>query len=414
MTTMTNVYKELKSRGFIAQTSHPEELETLFQNENVTFYCGFDITADSLHVGHMIPVMAMKHLQNAGHRPLVVIGGGTTMIGDPSGKSEMRNILTKDTINMYKEGIRPQLAKMLDFGEGKALMLDNADWLLKLNYIDFLREIGAHFSVNRMLTAETYRARLEREGGGLSFIELNYMIIQSYDFLNLNREYGCKVQIGGDDQWSNILNGADLIRRVDRKQAYAMTIPLITNADGTKMGKTVAGALWLDPNRTTPYEFYQYWRNTQDADVKKYLALLTMLPMDEIDRLGSAEGSAINESKKVLAYEITKLIHGEAAAHEAAKSAQALFSGGGDNSAMPTTTITAAELETGLPIMDALVLTKQCPSKSDARRQVQQGGVAVNDEKVTTIDHVLTSSDIVDGKIIIRKGKKDYHAVTVG
>ena len=336
------------------------------------------------------------------------------MIGDPSGKSEMRNILTKDTINMYKEGIRPQLAKMLDFGEGKALMLDNADWLLKLNYIDFLREIGAHFSVNRMLTAETYRARLEREGGGLSFIELNYMIIQSYDFLNLNREYGCKVQIGGDDQWSNILNGADLIRRVDRKQAYAMTIPLITNADGTKMGKTVAGALWLDPNRTTPYEFYQYWRNTQDADVKKYLALLTMLPMDEIDRLGSAEGSAINESKKVLAYEITKLIHGEAAAHEAAKSAQALFSGGGDNSAMPTTTITAAELETGLPIMDALVLTKQCPSKSDARRQVQQGGVAVNDEKVTTIDHVLTSSDIVDGKIIIRKGKKDYHAVTVG
>jgi len=357
--------------------------------------------------------MMMMHLQNAGHRPLVIMGGGTTMIGDPSGKTEMRNMLSKETIETYKDGIRPQLAKLLDFSEGKALMLDNADWLLKLNYIDFLREIGAHFSVNKMLTAETYKARLNRPDGGLSFIELNYMIIQSYDFLALNREYGCKVQIGGDDQWSNILSGADLIRRVDRKQAFAMTIPLITNSDGTKMGKTVAGALWLDPNRTSPYEFYQYWRNTQDGDVKKYLALLTMLPMEEVERLGSAEGSAINESKKVLAYEITKLIHGDAAAEEAAKSAQALFSGGGDNSAMPTTTVPEADLQAGIPIMDALTFTKLCASKSDARRMVQQGGVAVNGEKVAGIEHVLQPTDLQDGKIIIRKGKKDYHAIVI-
>jgi len=411
---MSNVFKELQQRGFIAQTSHPEELEALLNNEKVTFYAGFDITADSLHAGHLMPMMMMVHLQRAGHRPLILMGGGTTMIGDPSGKTEMRNMLTKETIDMYKLGIRPQLEKLFDFGEGKALMLDNADWLLKLQYIDFLREIGAHFSVNRMLTAETYRARLEREGSGLSFIELNYMIIQSYDFLHLNRTYGCKVQIGGDDQWSNILSGADLIRRVDRKQAYAVTIPLITNADGSKMGKTVAGALWLDPNKTTPYEFYQYWRNTQDADVKKYLALLTLLPMEEVERLGSAEGSAINESKKVLAYEITKLIHGQEAAEEAAKAAGALFAGGGDNSAMPTTTVTSAELEAGIPILDALTLTKLCPSKSEARRLVQQGGISINNEKVTSIDHNLQPSDLQEGKIIIRKGKKDYHAIKLG
>jgi len=408
---MSNIFQELQKRGFIAQTSHPEELEALFANESVTFYAGFDITADSLHAGHLMPMMMMVHLQKAGHRPLILIGGGTTMIGDPSGKTEMRSMLTKETIDIYKKGIRPQLEKLFDFGEGKALMLDNADWLLKLNYIDFLREIGAHFSVNRMLTAETYRARMERPDGGLSFIELNYMIIQSYDFLALNREYGCKVQIGGDDQWSNILSGADLIRRVDRKQAYAMTIPLLLNATGNKMGKTEAGAVWLDPNRTSPYEFYQYWRNTQDADVKKYLALLTLLPMDEVERLGSAEGSAINESKKVLAYEITKLIHGEAAAEEAAKSAQALFAGGGDNSAMPQTAVASENLEAGLLIIDALTLTGLCASKSVARRLVQQGGVAVNNEKITEIEHKLLPTDLKDGKIIIRKGKKDYHAI---
>ena len=408
---MSNVFKELQQRGFIQQTSHPEELEALFANEKVTLYGGFDITADSLHAGHLMPMMMMVHLQKAGHRPLVLMGGGTTMIGDPSGKTEMRSILTKETIDTFKKGIRPQLEKLFDFGEGKAMMLDNADWLLKLNYIDFLREIGAHFSVNRMLTAETYRARMDREGGGLSFIELNYMIIQSYDFLHLSREYGCKVQIGGDDQWSNILSGADLIRRVDRKQAYAMTIPLLLNAAGKKMGKTEDGALWLDPNRTSPYEFYQYWRNTHDADVKRYLALLTMLPMEEVEHLGSAQGSAINESKKILAYEITKLIHGEAAAEEAAKSAQALFAGGGDNSAMPTTTVTEEVLEAGILITDALTLTKQSPSKSEARRLVQGGGISVNNEKVNSIDHKITTADLQDGKIIIRKGKKDYHAI---
>ena len=411
---MSNVFHELQKRGFIQQTSHPEELEKLFANESVTFYAGFDITADSLHAGHLMPMMMMVHLQKAGHRPLVLVGGGTTMIGDPSGKTEMRSILTKETIDMYKKGIRPQLEKLFDFSEGKALMLDNADWLLKLNYIDFLREIGSHFSVNRMLTADAYKARMERPDGGLSFIELNYMIIQSYDFLVLNREYGCKVQIGGDDQWSNILSGADLIRRIDRKQAYAMTIPLLLNADGKKMGKTEAGALWLDPIRTSPYEFYQYWRNTHDADVKKYLALLTLLPMEEVERLGSVEGSAINESKKVLAYEITKLIHGETAAQEAAKASQALFSGGGDTSSMPSTSVKFEELEAGIPILDALTLTKLCPSKSEARRLVQQGGASVNDAKITSLDHKLTHADLADGKIIIRKGKKDYHAIKPG
>jgi len=410
---MSNVFQELQQRGFIAQTSHPEELEALFANEKVTCYVGVDLTADSIHAGHLMPIIMMMHLQKAGHRPIIVMGGGTTMIGDPSGKTEMRSMLTRETIETYKNGIRPQLAKLLDFSEGKALMLDNADWLMKLNYIDFLREIGAHFSVNRMLTAETYRARLDRPDGGLSFIELNYMIIQSYDFLALNREYDCKVQIGGDDQWSNILSGADLIRRVDRKQAFAMTIPLITTADGKKMGKTEAGALWLDPNRTSPYEFYQYWRNAQDADVKKYLALMTFLPMDEVERLGSAQGSAINESKKVLAYEVTKLIHGDAAADEAAKSAEALFSGFGDNSAMPSITVSEAELQAGIPILDALTLTKLCSTKSEARRLVQQGGVSVNSEKVTALEHVLLSGDLQDGKIIIRKGKKDYYAIKV-
>jgi len=409
---MSNIFQELQKRGFIAQTSHPEELEALFNNESVTCYVGVDPTADSIHVGHFVPIMMMMHLQKAGHRPIVVVGGGTTMIPDPTGKTELRKILSAEEISANKQALKAQLGKYLDFGEGKAIMLDNADWLLPLNYIDFLREIGMHFSVNRMLSAETYRARMDRPDGGLSFIELNYMIIQSYDFLALHRKYSCKVQIGGDDQWSNILSGADLIRRVDQSKAYALTAPLVLNSDGEKMGKTVAGALWLDPNRTSPYEFYQYWRNVHDADVKRYLALFTLLPMEEVERLGSVEGSAINESKKVLAYEITKLVHGEAAAEDAAKSAQALFAGGGDNSAMPTTAVPGSDLEAGLDIIDALVLTGLCKSKSEARRLVQQGGVAVNNEKVAAIEHKLLPGDLQDGKIIIRKGKKDYHAIT--
>ena len=410
---MPNIFQELKQRGFIQQTSHPEELEALFASERVTVYAGFDPTADSIHIGHMMPMIMLMHLQKAGHRPIVVVGGGTTMIPDPTGKTELRPVLSPEEISENKKALKIQLGKYLDFSEGNAIMVDNADWLLPLNYIDFLREIGSHFSVNKMLSAETYRARIDREGGGLSFIELNYMIIQSYDFLVLNRQYGCKVQIGGDDQWGNILSGADLIRRVDRKKAYALTLPLILNSDGTKMGKTVAGALWLDPKKTSPYEFYQHWRNTHDADVKRFLALLTMLPMEEVERLGSAQGSAINESKKVLAYEITKLIHGQAAAEEAAKSAQALFAGGGDNNAMPQTTVTQAELEAGLPIIDALTLSGLCASKSVARRLVQQGGVAVNNEKIADIEHKLTTGDMKDGKIIIRKGKKDYHAIVL-
>ncbi|MCL2377612.1 MAG: tyrosine--tRNA ligase [Defluviitaleaceae bacterium] len=410
---MSNVFQELQKRGFIQQTSHPEELEALFASESVTVYAGFDPTADSIHVGHLIPLLMLMHMQKAGHRPIVVVGGGTTMIPDPTGKTELRKFISPEEIGENKKALKAQLGRYLDFSEGKALMLDNADWLLQLNYIDFLRDIGAHFSVNRMLSAETYRARMDREGGGLSFIELNYMIIQSYDFLALHRKYNCKVQIGGDDQWSNILSGADLIRRVDQGKAYAMTAPLVLNSEGEKMGKTVAGALWLDPERTSPYEFYQYWRNVHDADVKRYLALFTFLPMEEVERLGSAEGSAINESKKILAYEITKLIHGETAAEEAAKSAAALFAGGGDNSAMPQTTITAAELEAGLSIIDALTLTGLCPSKSVARRLVQQGGVAVNNEKIADMEHKLNSSDLDNGKIIIRKGKKDYHAIVV-
>jgi len=410
---MNNVFHELQKRGFIAQTSHPEELEALFANESVTVYAGFDPTADSIHVGHLVPLIMLMHMQKAGHRPIVVVGGGTTMIPDPTGKTELRKFISPEEIGENKKALKAQLGKYLDFSEGKALMLDNADWLLQLNYINFLRDIGAHFSVNRMLSAETYRARLEREGGGLSFIELNYMIIQSYDFLALYRNYNCKVQIGGDDQWSNILSGADLIRRVDQGKAYAMTAPLILNSEGEKMGKTVAGALWLDPKRTSPYEFFQYWRNVHDADVKRYLALFTMLPMEEVERLGSAEGSAINESKKVLAYEATKLIHGEEAAEEAVKSAQALFAGGGDNSAMPQTTVTTVELEAGLSIIDALTLTGLCASKSVARRLVQQGGVAVNNVKISDIEHKLLPSDLQEGKIIIRKGKKDYHAIVV-
>jgi len=406
-----NIFKELQARGFIAQTSHPEELEALLANEKITVYCGFDPTADSIHVGHLVPLVMLMHLQRAGHRPIVVVGGGTTMIPDPTGKSELRQFISKDQIGENKKALKAQLGKYLDFSEGKALMVDNADWLLDLNYIDFLRDIGAHFSVNRMLSAETYRARLDREGGGLSFIELNYMIIQSYDFLHLHRKYGCQLQVGGDDQWGNILSGADLIRRVDQKKAYAMTAPLVLNAEGEKMGKTVAGALWLDPERTSPYEFYQYWRNVHDADVRQYLALFTMFSLEEVERLAAAKGSAINESKKILAYEVTKLIHGETAAQEAEKSAQALFSGGGDNSAMPTTLVTEAELNAGISILDALTLTKQCPSKSDARRQIEQGGVLINGEKVLTIEFVLNTSNLQDGKIIIRKGKKSYHGI---
>jgi len=410
---MSNVFYELERRGFIQQLTHSDETARLFANESVTCYVGVDPTASSLHVGHLLPLMMMMHLQQAGHRPLIIVGGGTVMVGDPSGKTEMRSMITKDVINENKKGIKAQISKLLDFSDGKALMLDNADWLLTLNYIDFLREIGSNFSVNRMLTADAYKARLERPEGGLSFIELNYMIMQSYDFLFLNRKYGCQVQIGGDDQWSNILSGADLIRRMGQGKAYGVTMPLLVTNDGKKMGKTEDGAVWLDPNRTSPFEFYQFWRNAHDGDVKRFLAFYTMLPFDEIERMCYFEGNEINEAKKILAFEVTKLIHGEVAAKEASNSAQSLFNGGGNDSAVPITYITEMAFQIGLPIVDALIACDLCSSKSDARRLVQQNGLSVNDERVTDINLKLLLTDFIDHKIIIRKGKKDFRVLKI-
>ena len=408
---MNNVFYELQARGFIQQLTHPDETEHLFANESVTCYVGIDPTANSLHVGHLLPLMMMMHLQKAGHRPLIIVGGGTVMVGDPSGKTEMRSLITTDVINENKKGIKAQISKLLDFSEGKALMLDNADWLLSLNYIDFLREIGSHFSVNRMLAADAYKARMERPESGLSFIELNYMIMQSYDFLVLNRNYGCKVQIGGDDQWSNIISGADLIRRVDHDRAYGMTLPLLVTGNGHKMGKTEAGAVWLDPEKTSPYEFYQFWRNVHDGDVKRFLAFYTLLPISEIDRLTSVKGSAINETKKVLAFEVTKLIHGELAAQEAAASAEALFGEGKSGSLMPTTYISENDLAGGLLILDVLVLSGLCASKSAARRLIQQNGLSINEEKIADLNRVLSVEDFVGGEVIVKKGRKEFHSL---
>ena len=409
----TDVFPLIKERGFLQQLSHPEEIAQLFAKESVTCYVGIDPTADSLHIGHLLPLMLMKHLQSAGHRPLIVVGGGTVMVGDPSGKTEMRSLIGVETIEENKRGLRKQLGKLLDFSEGKAELLDNADWLMPLNYISFLREVGSQFSVNRMLQADCYKTRLDRPDGGLSFIELNYMTMQSFDFLHLYREFGCKVQIGGDDQWSNILSGADLIRRLDRGEGHALTVPLIVTSDGRKMGKTEAGAVWLDPDRTSPYEFFQYWRNVNDNDVERFLKFYTMLSIEQINKT-LASNENINEVKKVLAFEVTKMIHGEEEAKKAADAAAALFSGGGDISAMPATDIEAVKLSEGFSIIDALVLTGLCKTRSDARRLIQQGGISVNDLKVSSIDHMLFAHDFQDGRIIIKKGKKDFHALTLG
>ncbi len=408
---MTNVLDTLRERGFVQQLTHDEPLHKLFATERVTAYVGVDPTADSMHVGHMLPIMALAHLQRAGHRPIALMGGGTSMVGDPSGKTEMRKMLTLDDIEQNKKGIRAQMARLLDFSEGQALMLDNADWLLKLNYVDFLREIGSQFSVNRMLTAECFRARMERPDAGLSFIEFNYMLMQAYDFLVQFREYGCKLQIGGDDQWSNILAGTDLIRRLERGEAFGLTLPLITTSSGAKMGKTVDGAVWLDPLKTSPYDFYQYWRNVHDADVERFFALYTFLPMDDVRRLGRAEGQAINESKKVLAFEITKLVHGEEEAMKAQQAAEALFSKGGDDANIPSTLIPAAELEAGISICELMGRCGLTASKSEARRLIQQGGVTINGDKVESSERLVNSADIQDGKVLLKKGKKVFHAV---
>jgi len=404
---MSDVFKVLEERGFIKQYSH-EEVKDILRNEHVTFYTGYDATADSLHVGHYLQLMAMSHMQKAGHRPISLIGGGTTMVGDPSGRSDMRRMMTREDIEYNAERFRAQISKFLDFSDGKAIMEDNANWLLELNYIGVLREIGSMFSVNKMLTAECYKNRLEQ---GLTFLEFNYMIMQAYDFLMLNRKYDCKLQMGGDDQWSNILAGMDLIRRKDKKPAYALTFTLLTTSDGRKMGKTQSGALWLDAKKTSPYDFYQYWRNVDDADVRKCLSLLTFLPMEEIDKLSALKDEEINTAKEILAYETTKQVHGQKEAEEAMKASQALFGGGNDLDSMPTSHLTSDQIEDNKSIVDMLVLTGLAKSKSEGRRLIEGGGIYVNDEKIESIDHMLNTDQISQEGIIIRKGKKNYHRV---
>ena len=403
-----NVMDVLRERGFIAQTVYEDDLYKMLGSEKVTFYVGFDPTADSLHIGHYIPIMAMAHMQRAGHRPIALMGGGTGLVGDPSGKSELRKMLTREDVNHNVECIKKQMSRFLDFSDDKALIVNNADWLTNLNYIDFLREVGVHFSVNRMLTAECYKQRMEK---GLTFLEFNYMLMQSYDFLELFRRYGCRVEMGGDDQWSNILSGADLIRRKERESAFAMTFKLLLTHDGRKMGKTEAGALWLDPAKTTPYAFYQYWRNVDDQDVEKCLALLTFLPMDEVRRLGALQGSEINEAKKVLAYEVTKLVHGEEEAQAAAKASEALFGAGAMAGAVPTTEIST--LEGCKRVIDLMVKAGLCKSLGEGRRLIAGGGVYVNDDKVTEPDQEVSEKDFGAEGLMIRKGKKAFHRIVL-
>ena len=400
------LYEELVARGLIAQVTNEEEVSRLINEGKATFYIGFDPTADSLHVGHFMALCLMKRPQMAGNRPIALIGGGTAMIGDPSGRTDMRSMMTRETIQHNCDCFKKQMERFIEFGEGKAMMVNNADWLLELNYIDFIRDIGACFSVNNMLRAECFKQRMEK---GLSFLEFNYMPMQSYDFYYLYQHYGCNLQFGGNDQWSNMLGGTELIRRKLGKDAHAMTITLLLNSEGKKMGKTAKGAVWLDPNKTSPFDFYQYWRNVDDADVMKCIRMLTFLPLEQIDAMANWEGSQLNEAKSILAYELTKLVHGQEEADKAQAAAKALFGGGSDDSDMPTTVLSAAQLTDGaIAILDLLLACKLAPSKSEARRLVQQGGVFVNDEKVPTIDVKFTADDLKAG-LKIRKGKKVFH-----
>ena len=403
------IYEELKARGLIAQVTDEEQIRDLVNNGKATFYIGFDCTADSLHVGHFMALCLMKRLQMAGNKPIALIGGGTTMIGDPSGRNDMRKMLTKADIDHNAECFKRQMERFIDFGEGKAMMLNNADWLMKLNYIELLREVGACFSVNNMLRAKCYEQRMEK---GLSFLEFNYMIMQSYDFYHMFQEYGCNMQFGGDDQWSNMLGGTELIRRKLGKDAQAMTITLLLNSEGKKMGKTASGAVWLDPNKTTPYEFYQYWRNVGDQDVLKCIRMLTFLPLEQIDEMDKWEGSQLNRAKEILAYELTALVHGEEEAKKAEESAKALFGAGGNNANMPTSTLTDADFENGnINVLSMLVATGLCPSRGEARRLVQQGGVTIDDVKVASIDESLARERFEGEGVIVRKGKKVFHRV---
>ncbi len=403
-----NVYDILKERGFIEQSTNEDEVRKLLGEESVTFYIGFDPTADSLTAGHFLTVMAMSHLQKAGHRPIALVGGGTGMVGDPSHRTDMRQMMTMDTIEHNVNCFKNQLSRFIEFGDDKAIIVNNADWLRNLNYIDFIRSVGVHFSVNRMLSAECFKSRMEK---GLSFFEFNYMLMQSYDFLELNRRYGCKLQLGGSDQWSNIIGGVELIRRMDKKDSYGLTFKLLTTSEGIKMGKTQKGAVWLDPKKTTPYEFFQYWRNVSDKDVEKCLSLLTFLPMDEVRKLGALEGSEINKAKEILAYEVTNIVHGEEEAKKAMEASKALFAGGASGGSIPTTNIEKNTLENGINILDTLLTLKLAPSKSEARRLVEQGGIKVNDIKIDTITHTITLDDFKDNKLLIQKGKKVFHQI---
>ena len=406
------VYDELKARGLIAQTTSEEKIRDLLNNDKITFYIGFDPTADSLHVGHFVQIMVMSWMQKAGHVPIALFGGGTGMIGDPSGKTDMRKMLTKETIDHNIACFQKQMSRLIDFSEGKAIMANNGDWLLNLNYIDFLREVGVHFSVNRMLAAECYKQRLER---GLSFFELNYMLMQSYDFLELNHRYNCVMELGGDDQWSNIIGGVELLRRKEAKEVYGMTFTLLTTSEGKKMGKTEKGAVWLDPEKTSPFEFYQYWRNVDDADVIRCLKILTFLPLEEINELEKLEGGELNKAKEILAYEVTKLIHGEEEAKKAQEGARALFGKGANTDNMPSTAITEADFTDGeIGVLDLMVKTKLAPSRAEGRRLIEQGGVAVDDVKVPSISAKLSlEKDFEKKYVIIKKGKKVFHKVTL-
>ncbi|MBS6241584.1 MAG: tyrosine--tRNA ligase [Roseburia sp.] len=405
------LYDELVARGLIAQVTDEEEIKDLINNGKATFYIGFDPTADSLHVGHFMALCLMKRLQMAGNKPIALIGGGTAMIGDPSGRTDMRQMMTPETIQHNCDCFKKQMSRFIDFSDGKALMVNNADWLMDLNYIDVLREVGAHFSVNRMLTAECYKQRMEK---GLSFLEFNYMIMQSYDFYTLYQKYGCNMEFGGDDQWSNMLGGTELIRRKLGKDAYAMTINLLLNSEGKKMGKTQSGAVWLDPEKTSPFDFFQYWRNVADSDVLKCIRMLTFLPLEEIDAMESWEGAQLNQAKEILAFELTKLVHGEEEASKAREASHALFAGGGDSAHMPTVELSSADFADGdMDILSLLVKTELAPSRSDARRAVEQGGVSVADEKVTDIKTAYNADSFGTDGLVVKRGKKKFVKVIV-
>ena len=407
---MKNVFDVLKERGLIAQMTHEEEIKELLANKKITFYIGFDPTADSLHIGHFMQLVVMKHMQNAGHRPIILLGGGTTMVGDPTGKTDMRPMISREEIQHNADNFKVQMSKFIDFSDGKAIMVNNADWLLDLNYVNFLREVGVHFSVNRMLSAECFKTRMER---GLSFLEFNYMLMQSYDFYKLHKEYDCIMEFGGDDQWSNIIGGIELIRRKDGEDAYGMTFTLLTTSEGKKMGKTEKGALWLDPNKVTPYEFYQYWRNVDDKDVIRLLKLVTFVPMEEIYEYEKLEGQQLNTVKERLAFEVTKMVHGEEEAVKADQAAKAVFGAGNDDANMPCFELSASAIDEGLNIVDLLAVSGLAPSKGEGRRLVQQGGISIDGNKIDDIAYQITKDIFADGKIVVKKGKKVFLKITL-